>query len=98
MNSDQGSLSTTKDFNDGLCEHQIGISMDGRGRWRDNVFVERLWKAIKCERVHHRTARCHARPFAFRDQTDRANGTVRTKARCAPALPHRVRKERHRTT
>jgi len=44
MNTDQGSQFTAKDFIDVLREHQIGISMDGKGCWRDNVFVERLWK------------------------------------------------------
>ena len=35
-----------------LREHQIGISMDGKGCWRDNVFVERLWRTIKYEHVY----------------------------------------------
>jgi len=35
-----------------LREHRIGISMDGTGCWRDKVFVERLWKAIKYEHVY----------------------------------------------
>jgi putative transposase len=52
MNTDQGSQFTAKDFIDVLREHQIGISMDGKGCWRDNVFVERLWKTIKYEHVY----------------------------------------------
>jgi putative transposase len=51
-NTDQGSQFTAKDFIDVLREHQIGISMDGKGCWRDNVFVERLWKTIKYEHVY----------------------------------------------
>jgi putative transposase len=43
---------TAKDFIDVLREHRIGISMDGKGCWRDNVFVERLWKTIKHEHVY----------------------------------------------
>jgi putative transposase len=43
---------TAKDFIDVLREHQIGISMDGKGCWRDNVFVERPWKTIKYEHVY----------------------------------------------
>jgi len=35
-----------------LKAHQIRISMDGKGRWRDNVFVERLWRSVKYEEVH----------------------------------------------
>ncbi len=52
MNTDQGSQFTAKDFIDVLREHRIGISMDGKGSWRDNVFVERLWKTIKYEHVY----------------------------------------------
>ena len=52
MNTDQGSQFTAKDFIDVLREHQISISMDGKGCWRDNVFVERLWKTIKYEHVY----------------------------------------------
>jgi putative transposase len=55
MNTDQGSQFTAKDFIDVLREHRIGISMDGKGCWRDNVFVERLWKTIKYEHVYLHT-------------------------------------------
>lgn len=52
MNTDQGSQFTATDFIDVLREHNIAISMDGKGCWRDNVFVERLWKTIKYEHVY----------------------------------------------
>jgi putative transposase len=52
MNTDQGSQFTATQFIDLLREHDIGISMDGKGCWRDNVFVERLWKTIKYEHVY----------------------------------------------
>ncbi len=52
MNTDQGSQFTAKEFIDVLREHDIAISMDGKGCWRDNVFVERLWKTIKYEHVY----------------------------------------------
>ena len=52
MNSDQGSQFTAAAFVQVLQHHQIRISMDGRGAWRDNVFVERLWKSIKYEEVY----------------------------------------------
>jgi putative transposase len=52
MNTDQGSQFTGADFTDVLKEHGIAISMDGRGQWRDNVFVERLWKSVKYEEVY----------------------------------------------
>ena len=52
MNTDQGSQFTATEFIDVLREHNIRISMDGKGCWRDNVFVERLWKTIKYEHVY----------------------------------------------
>ena len=52
MNTDQGSQFTGADFIDVLKRHEIAISMDGRGQWRDNVFVERLWKSVKYEEVY----------------------------------------------
>lgn len=52
FNTDQGSQFTSKDFTDLLKEHGIAISMDGKGCWRDNVFVERLWKSVKYEEVY----------------------------------------------
>ncbi len=52
MNTDQGSQFTGADFIDALKHHGIAISMDGRGQWRDNVFVERLWKSVKYEEVY----------------------------------------------
>ena len=52
FNSDQGSQFTSDDFTDVLKDHKIRISMDGRGRWVDNVFVERLWRSVKYEEVY----------------------------------------------
>lgn len=52
FNSDQGSQFTSVAFTDALKERGIAISMDGRGSWRDNVFVERLWRSIKYEEVY----------------------------------------------
>jgi putative transposase len=51
FNSDQGSQFTGEDFTGVLLGHEIQISMDGKGAWRDNVFVERLWKSVKYEEV-----------------------------------------------
>ena len=44
MNTDQGSQFTSQAFTGMLKEHDIRISMDGKGSWRDNVFIERLWR------------------------------------------------------
>lgn len=54
FNTDQGSQFTSTDFTELLKQHEIQISMDGRGCWRDNVFVERLWKSVKYEEVYLR--------------------------------------------
>lgn len=52
FNTDQGSQFTSEAFPGRLKEEGIQISMDGRGRWADNVFVERLWRSLKYEHVY----------------------------------------------
>ena len=52
FNTDQGSQFTSLEFTKLLKTHGIAISMDGKGSWRDNVFVERLWKSVKYEEVY----------------------------------------------
>jgi putative transposase len=52
FNSDQGSQFTSEKFTGVLAERQIAISMDGRGRCMDNIFVERLWRSLKYEEVY----------------------------------------------
>jgi putative transposase len=52
FNTDQGSQFTSTDFTALLKDHGIRISMDGKGCWRDNVFVERLWRSVKYEEVY----------------------------------------------
>ena len=54
FNTDQGSQFTSAAFTGLLLENAIRISMDGRGSWRDNVFVERLWRSVKYEEVYLR--------------------------------------------
>ena len=54
FNTDQGSQFTSIDFIAVLKKAEVAISMDGRGAWRDNVFVERLWRTIKYEEVYLR--------------------------------------------
>ena len=51
FNTDQGSQFTSTAFTGLLAAHGIAVSMDGRGTWRDNVFVERLWRSVKYEEV-----------------------------------------------
>src|SRR5262245_50355652 len=52
FNTDQGSQFTGAAFTGALAVHDITISMDGKGAWRDNVFVERLWRSVKYEEVY----------------------------------------------
>lgn len=52
FNTDQGSQFTSTDFTDVLKDHDILISMDGRGRALDNVFIERLWRSVKYECIY----------------------------------------------
>ena len=54
FNTDQGSQFTSVDFVGLLVANRIEISMDGKGSWRDNVFVERLWRSVKYEEVYLR--------------------------------------------
>ncbi len=68
FNTDQGSQFTSDDFTSVLKENDIRISMDGKGRWIDNVFVERLWRSVKYEEVYlkayddTRSTRCSVPP------------------------------------
>ena len=52
FNTDQGSQFTCEDFTSVLAGHGVRISMDGRGRWLDNIFIERLWRSVKHEEVY----------------------------------------------
>lgn len=52
FNTDQGSQYTSEAFTKALKDNDIDISMDGKGAWRDNVFVERLWRSVKYEEVY----------------------------------------------
>ena len=49
MNTDQGAQFTSGRWINLLKQHHISISMDGKGRYLDNIFVERLWRSVKCE-------------------------------------------------
>ena len=54
FNTDQGSQFISAEFTGLLLKHAVAISMNGRGAWRDNVFVERLWRSVKYEEVYLR--------------------------------------------
>ncbi len=52
MNTDQGCQFTGEAWTGALQEHGVAVSMDGRGRWMDNVFIQRLWRSLKYEEVY----------------------------------------------
>ena len=52
FNPDQGSQFTSDDFTGTLERHGVTFSMDGKGRYMDNIFVERLWRSLKYEEVY----------------------------------------------
>ena len=52
VNTDQGSQFTAEEFTMAVLKQGCKLSMDGKGAWRDNVFVERLWRSVKYERVY----------------------------------------------
>lgn len=54
FNTDQGAQFTSEEFTSVLKRNEIKISMDGKGRWVDNVFIERLWRSVKYEEVYLR--------------------------------------------
>ena len=57
FNTDQGCQFTSDDWIDTLLEHGVQVSMDGKGRWMHNVFIERLWRSVKYEDVYLREYR-----------------------------------------
>ena len=63
FNTDQGAQFTSEAFTNVLKAHDVAISMDGRGRWLDNVFVERLWRSVKYEDIY---LRAYEAPAALR--------------------------------
>ena len=51
FNTDQGAQYTSKAFSGALKDHGVQISMDGKGRCMDNIFIERLWRSVKYEKI-----------------------------------------------
>lgn len=63
FNTDQGSQFTSQAFISMLRDAEVRISMDGRGRWMDKVFIERLWRSLKCECVYLHALRAAGWPW-----------------------------------
>ena len=78
FNTDQGCQFTSDAFTDVLKGHAIAISMDGKGRWVDNVFVERLWRSVKYEDVY---LRAYETPTELRAGLARYFGFYNTRRR-----------------
>ena len=82
VNTDQGSQFTATEFTDVVLTKGCKLSMDGRGAWRDNVFVERLWRSVKYERVYLKAydsvsaARADIADYLQWYNTDRAHSSL----------------------
>jgi len=72
VNTDQGSQFTAGAFTDAVLGRQVRLSMDGKGAWRDNVFVERVWRSIKYEEVYAESVRVGQPCPAFHRRIHRA--------------------------
>jgi putative transposase len=81
FNTDQGCQFTSQEFTGLLKTHDIQISMDGAGRWRDNVFVERLWRSLKYEEVYL---------YAYETVRDAQDGVARYMTFYNQLRPHRA--------
>jgi transposase InsO family protein len=93
FNTDQGAQLTSEAFTSVLHSHGVKISMDGRGRYIDNIFVERLWRSVKYEEVYLHAyesvleARAGlARYFAFYNQ-ERPHQALGYQTRCVSSRP-----------
>ena len=90
FNTDQGSQFTSREFTQILQDHSVKISIDGRGRYQDNIFVERLWRTVKYEEVY---LKAYANGLeARRELREYFSGSTTTGGRIRPwATVHRRR-------
>ena len=93
FNADQGSQFTSGEFTQVLKDHGVRISMDGKGRYRDNIFVERLWRTVKYEEVCLKTyanGREANREWGNTSGSTTTGGPIRFWAtRLRPGIPRR---------
>jgi putative transposase len=90
FNTDQGAQFTSRAFTKCLADSQIRISMDGRGRALDNVFVERLWRPVKYEEVYLRDYSDGKEAFSGLDRYFRFYNIGRPHQALANATPYEV--------
>ena len=81
FNTDQGSQFTSREFTQILQDHSVKISMDGRGRYQDNILVERLWRTVKYEEVYLKAYANGLRPAEGCEST---SGSTTTGGRIRP--------------
>ena len=81
FNTDQGSQFTCQEWTGQLANWGVQISMDGRGRWMDNVFIERLWRSIKYEEIYLRE---------YQSVTELESGVTRWLSRYNTWRPHQA--------
>jgi putative transposase len=85
FNTDQGAQFTSETFTQKLQRHSIRISMDGKGRWKDNVFIERFWRTLKYEEVYLHAytdlndARIHLHAYLSYYNTQRTHSSLEHK-------------------
>jgi len=85
FNTDQGSQFTSVAFTGALAQAGVAISMDGRGRWMDNVFIERLWRSMKYEDIYLK---------GYADGREAARGIAAWIAFYNERRPHQARTDR----
>jgi putative transposase len=81
FNTNQGAQFTSLAFTERLKDARVAISMDGRGSWRENVFVERLWRSVKYEEVYLR---------AYETVSQAREGIARYLSFCNTARAHKA--------
>lgn len=91
FNTDQGSQFTSQAFTQLLKDHDIAISMDGKGCWRDNVFVERLWRSVKYEEVYLKAYASVVLTQRFLHRPDHLHELLQHQATAFDPLGHHAR-------
>ena len=76
FNTDQGSQFSSREFTQVLQDRRVKISMDGNGRYADNIFVERMWRTVKYEELY---LKAYATPQSHRGNWEPASGSTTTR-------------------
>lgn len=98
FNTDQGSQFTSQEWTQKLTGLGIAISMDGKGRWMDNVFIERLWRSVKYEEIYLRGYETLPEVQAGLEKWFKRYNTWRPHQHLGNRTPHRVHDEESKKT